>query len=297
MCRTWRVAAIVLLFQGSAALAGPNDFRLYQLGNPGPGARHVLEANGNFRIFANEVGAALTSINLMPPSTLGHLGFAVDADLSVINFRTHSFLLPTEVSSNGAILMPSIHVRKGLPFSFELGARAGWIQASNMMVATLELKWAVTEGFTNLPEIGIRTHGTRLLNSRDFELFTTGIDLGVGKRFPISGMATLTPYVGWNLVWVGAFSNIVDFRPERIYPQPNSEPTAQLVNSGVFGDVGVGANHHHRLYGGLRLVSGMLVVGAELSYSALGSFQDKDTGTNRSIPSLFVFNTNFGLEL
>jgi hypothetical protein len=288
----------LLLFQASAALAGPNDFRLYQLGNPTPGKlRYTAEANGNFRIFANELGAALTSVNLMPPSTLGHLGFAVNADLSVISFRTHSFLMPTEVPSNGAILSPSLHVRKGLPFSFELGARAGWIEQSSMVLGTVELKWAINEGFENWPDIGVRGHLTRLLNARDFELFATGVDLGVGKRFVIADTVAVTPYLGWNLVWVGAYSSAVDFNPERSYVDTISAPTAPLVDAGVFEDVAAGSNSHHRFYGGLRLASGILLVAAEVSYSSLGSFRDSGTGANRSIPSLFTFNTSFGLQL
>jgi hypothetical protein len=288
----------MFLFQASTSLASPNDLRIYQLGNPTEGrARYTPEANANFRVFAKELGAALTSFNLMPPSTLGHLGFAVNADLSVVNFRTNSFLLPTETSSSGSILLPSVHVRKGLPFSFEVGARAGWIERSNLVLATIEVKWAVNEGFAQLPDIGIRGYGTRLLNTRDFELFAIGLDLGVGKRFPIAGMVSLTPYAGWNPVWVGAFSNLVDFKPERTNQEAINTPTAQLLDSAVFEEVKAGANAHHRFYGGLRLGSGMLQVGAEVSYSSFGQFQDASTNTSRSVPALFSVNTSVGLEL
>ena len=110
------------------------------------------------------------------------------------------------------MLVPSIHVRKGLPFSVELGGRVGWIDRSSLFAATGEVKWAVNEGFTWLPDAGIRLHGTRLLGTRDFGVTAVGVDLGVGKQFPLGGMVTLTPYGGLDFVRVYAQSDRIDFR-------------------------------------------------------------------------------------
>src|SRR5205807_936694 len=98
---------------------------------------------------------------------------------------------------SNVILIPSVHIRKGLPFSFELGARVGWIEQSRMYVGMLELKWALNEGFTYLPDIAVGGRIAKLMNSRDFDLTTGGLDVSVGKQFAIAGMVTLTPYVGW----------------------------------------------------------------------------------------------------
>ncbi len=87
-------------------------------------------------------------------------------------------------------------MRKGFPFSFEVGARAAWIDRSSMAVGTLEAKCAINEGFLYLPDVAIRGYVTRLFNTRDFDLTTFGFDLGVGREFPIGGMITLTPYAG-----------------------------------------------------------------------------------------------------
>lgn len=292
-----RIAALGVLTASGLAVASPNDFRLYQLGNPTlGGAAYNPSANANFRIFARELGAALTSINLMPPSTLGHNGFSVSGELSVVNFKATQFLMPTESAFSGPMLMPSLHVRKGLPFSFELGVRAGWLEKSKMGVATVEGKWAINEGFTYLPDIGVRAHATRLFNTRDFDLTATGLDLGVGKRFAIAGMITLAPYIGWNLVWVGAFSNTIDFNPGRSYQDSVRTPTAQLQDTGVYDEVKLGSNSHNRFYGGLRFAAGVVQIGLELSYSALGQIHDEGTGADRSVPSLLVVSTMLGLD-
>jgi hypothetical protein len=298
-------APLFLALVAVTALADPNDFHLYKLGQPGcdptnPGDRVRCDksANAKFRVFAREFGAALSSVNLMPPESLGHAGFYFGAELSVVDLKSGTdFVMPTANDwSNGALLIPSVHVRKGLPFSFELGARTAWIEKSRMGAGTIEVKWSVNEGFAYLPDIGVRGYGVRLFNTRDFGLTTAGLDVGVGKQFAIGGMITLTPYVGWNLVWVSASSNNVDFKPERSKEDAEKTGAAQLTNTTVFDEVKLGANSHNRFYGGLRFIGGVVQIGAEVSYSSLGRFQDKDSGTEKAMPDVATFNTTLGLD-
>jgi hypothetical protein len=296
MKKPGRIIALALWLSVTAAHAGAYDFQLYRLGNPTPLAvNYDPSANANFRAFARELGAALTSITLMPPSTLGYDGFAIGTELSILNLKTSQFLFPTESGLSGPLLVPSLHLRKGLPFSFELGARAGWIQKSGMAVATIELKWAINEGFANWPDLGIRGHFTRLFNARDFDLYTGGVDVGLGKRFAIIGTMTITPYAGWNPVWVAAFSKTVDFNPGRSFEDSVSTPTSQLRDTAVYDDVRAGSNMHHRFYAGFQFVFGVLQVGAEASYSVLGQIRDEGKGTDRSLPSLLAFNATIGV--
>ncbi|MHB8878696.1 MAG: hypothetical protein ACYC8T_33775 [Myxococcaceae bacterium] len=289
------MATVAVLLTGSAALADPNDFSIYKLGNPAVSP----EANANFRIFARELGAALTSVNLSPPETLGHAAFAIHAELSVVQLRTTgtgAFNLPTQGPAPSTLLIPSAHIRKGLPFSFEIGARTGWIEKSRMGVGTIEVKWAMNEGFAFLPDLGVRGYGTRLFNSRDFDLTAAGLDLGLGKQFAIGGMVTLYPYVGWNLVWVSATSNNVDFNPGRSQESSIRTSTAQLQDTTVFEDVGLGANQHNRFYGGLRFIGGVVQIGAEISYSSLGKFRDVTTATDKTMPEVLTINSTLGLD-
>ncbi len=297
MRKLGRLVALALSMGGAAAWASPYDFRLLQLGNPTVGgANYSPSANANFRVFTRELGAALTSVNLMPPSTLGYNGFTINSELSILNLHANQFIFPTEGALSGPLLVPSLHVRKGLPYSFELGARAGWIQKSNLAVATIELKWAINEGFANFPDVGLRGHLTRLFNARDFNLYATGLDVGIGKRFAIAGMMTLTPYVGWDLVWVGAFSNTVDFDPGRSYADSVTSPRAQLQDTAVYESVQAQSNSHSRFYGGFRFMAGAFQLGGELSYASLGQIHDAGTGTDKSLPSLLAINTTIGLD-
>lgn len=325
MIRTFqRWLGVALLCAGATSLADPNDFRIFVLGNPNTNPA----ANANFEAFTKELGAALTSTNLLPPATLGHAGFSLTFEASTVYLGTApinndttsatfgqdvqaappsgKFYLPTErqpPTYNGAspLLLPSIHVRKGLPFSLELGARATWIDKSQMAAAMGEIRWAVNEGFAYLPDICVRGYGMRLFNTRDFDLGAVGLDLGVGKKFAIGGMITLTPYVGWNLVWLGAGSNTVDFNPGRTYAQSltnksgQPDANAQLRDdTGVFKEVSLADNSHNRVYGGVRFIGGVFQLMAEISYSALGQVS-YPTG-KVDLPAVIALNGAIGLD-
>lgn len=300
------LASLGCLLLAPAAVADPYDFRISDLGNPLLGGfNYQPAADANFRVFARQLGAALTSVNLAPPETLGHSGFAFSLETSIVFFGDQKVLLPTENKDfRGPMLIPSVHVRKGLPFSFELGARGAWIEKSRMGAGTIELKWAVNEGFTYLPDIAVRGNLTKLLNSRDFDITAGGLDLGVGKQFAIGGMVTITPYVGWNLVFVGASSGNVDFHPARTLAEsdrPSSNPQEQFRDIYVFENLQALDNSHNRFYGGFRFIGGVVMVGAEVSYSVIGKFRDKPvtrggSGLEVDVPSVFAINATLGLD-
>ncbi len=101
-----RLCAGWLLLVGAAASAAsdPNNLLVYQFGDP----RTVPGANTNFRIFARELGAAISSTTLTPPETLGHSGFATNVELSVLNMNVRhvtarrsvdGFVLPDRAAS------------------------------------------------------------------------------------------------------------------------------------------------------------------------------------------------------
>jgi hypothetical protein len=303
MRRLVRRSVLTALLLSGWAQASPNDFEIYQLGNPTSGAVGFSPvANGNFRAFVRELAAGFTSVTLTPPNTLGSDGFAYNAELSVVDFRPNSqFIMPTEVKPySGPTLMPSLHVRKGLPWSLEVGFRLAYLDRSSVGVATGEVRCSLTEGYTALPTVTVRAFVTRPFNIPDLSLLAGGLDVTVGKRFAIGGMITLTPYVGWTPTFAAASSDTVDFNRSQTAAQAQSGPAAPFTNSAVYDQVTVGSNIFNRFYGGLLFQGGVFQLGAEASYAAVGSFSETPTGTttavSRSLPGVFAFNTTIGIN-
>jgi hypothetical protein len=295
----WLVLATAL--SGAAAHADDNDLSIARFGVQRRGSTAVIsdtqlaEASADFRAFARTFGAVMTSANLMPPRTTGHSGYAFNAELSVVSLPS-DVALPTQREQPGSVLLPSLHVRKGLPFSLELGGRVGWIEKSGMVTATGELKWAVNEGFTYLPDVGLRLHVTKLFGAHNLDLTTTGLDIGVGKQFPLGGMVTLTPYGGLDLNFVSAASRTLDFEPDRtVADTKGNDSRDALINAASYARVAAGDNLTPRFYAGARFIGGALQLGAEFSITSLGSFDQAGAGT-RDLPSVVAFNTTLGLD-
>jgi hypothetical protein len=301
-----RWMTLAMLVGGSAAYADRNDFELTKLGNPNPaGARFDPKADGNFRAFSRTFAAALTTTNLMPPETLGHAGFSLNMELAVVGLpRADQVLLPTHEPQTDTLLVPSVHVRKGLPFSLELGGRVSWVDRSKMFATTGELKWAINEGFIWLPDIGLRAHVTRLLGQQqDFGLTAAGLDLGVGKQFPLGGMVTLTPYGGLDLVGVSASTKTLDFRQNRLVGDAldPENPYAGLDDTAVYREVRLMQNINTRFYGGVRFIGGALQLGAEVSLTSLGRFEEAHPVNGGQVmefrlPAVLAFSTTIGLD-
>ncbi len=288
-----RWSLVGLVCASMPALADEYDFDISTFGNPNPaGLTYAPGANNKFRAFIRQMGAAITSTSLMPAETLGASGFMIGAELSVLTFGNAA--LPTTRAYTPPLLLPSLHLRKGLPFSFELGARTGWIQKSRMWLMTGELRWALSEGFVYVPDVSVRAHVSKLMNSRNFDLVAGGIDVSIGKQFALAGMITLTPYAGWNIVFSGAGTSTVDFRASRGLAAAEVT-TDQFTDIYVFEQVRPFENSHHRFYGGFRFIGGILQVGAEISYALLGQFKDA-AGTTTDVAGVLAINSTIGLD-
>ena len=294
-----RWMALAVLVGGPAAYADRNDIELTKLGNPDVGEVYAYSTpNTDFRAFARTLGAVMTATNLTPPETLGHAGFFVGMELGVVGLPS-DVKLPMVRPQEGSVLVPSVHVRKGLPFSIDVGARVGWLDRSSMFAATGEVKWAVNEGFIPwLPDIGLRAHVTHLLNTRDLHLTAGGLDVGVGKQFPLGGMITLTPYGGIDFVGVAAESELVGFQQT---PPPPGTPGDPRIPSNLavaaYKPVNGWENINTRFYAGGRFIGGALHLGAEVSLSSQGTIPLNEKGTeSRALPAVLAFSTTLGLD-
>ncbi|QDE70693.1 MULTISPECIES: hypothetical protein [Myxococcus] len=292
-----RWVALAAWASGASVVAAPNDLQIARFGNP-TGDNPVASADADFQAFARIMGAAITSVNLMPPETTGHSAWAINAELSVVSLPG-SVNIPTQNEQPSTVLIPSFHARKGLPFSLELGGRVGWVEKSSQVVATGELKWAANEGFTYLPDFGVRGHVTKLFGARDLGLTVMGLDFGVGKQFPLGGMVTLTPYGGLDLGFVGATSSRIDFNPDRSFDDTTGDDSrVALTDTAAYRKVSFGSNINQRIYGGVRFIGGVLQLGAELSLTRTGSVSYEENGStvDRGLPAVFAFNTTLGLD-
>lgn len=204
-----------------------------------------------FRDLTKEYGIALSHKVLAPAETLGANGFQIGFSYSVTPNQADKDLWKrgTEGENSPSTLMTTeINVRKGLPFSFELGVDAGWLAMSEMFYFGGGLKWALNEAVSAFPiDFSVRGTVRRVFGSADLDLTLAGLDVLISHNFGIGGLFQLAPYAGYSPSFIFVSSNLIDGTPGVL------AQGSDLENNFVFDDEDFVI---HRFVGGFRFIFG-----------------------------------------
>lgn len=200
--------------------------------------------------LVNELGAALAPALAAPAMTLGTSGIYVGYELSVTNLQASGehWRRGTEGSAvsnvnsdtstrrdngDGAGVVSRIHVRKGLPFGFELGTQVSHLHSSGIWAIGADLRWALFEGFHSglgwLPDLALRGSVNTLAGQSQMSLTVVGIDAVVSKRFTLGGQVRLSPYVGAQGMLIFGDSGVIDLTPSRSAQSECPRPQTRYV--------------------------------------------------------------------
>lgn len=211
--RGWRLAgpvlAVAMAMTSTPALATGYDISLAGLIDP-KSAIDPTDTN-SFQLIATDLGLTLQPRFSGPASTVGSLGFDmgynhVSTNLTGASLTAWSKAVPVTLNS---LDVSQIHVRKGLPFSFELGCAVSHIHDSRLWGVAFEIKTAFVEGYKYVPDIGTRLHISTVIGSRDLAMLSLGGDALISKPFGLLGVLQFTPYAGYSLTYVYATSHVV----------------------------------------------------------------------------------------
>ena len=124
----------------------------------------------------------------------------------------------TNAQPDSLLQVYSLKARKGFPFGFELTGDVGYIANTVMWVAGADIRWAILEGFRTgvlgyLPDISVGSGVRSLTGTSEFDLTTVGIDAQVSKPIPLADSSVLSPYVGYQRVYVFGDSQTVSLAP------------------------------------------------------------------------------------
>lgn len=147
-----------------------------------------------FKAFSEDMGSALSYKPITPPAPLGKTGF--DIGLEVTSTKMRNLDIATN-SSMTNLVVPKLHIYKGLPLNFDVGAFYSSVPTTNIKFYGGELRYAILEGSVALPSVGIRGALTKLTGVSQLALTTKSVDVSVSK-----GFAIFTPYAGIGRVWV-----------------------------------------------------------------------------------------------
>lgn len=329
------IAVAVLALRAATAHAEPLDVDLSRLGAPDPAVWANLRTGGTdatptaeeqqyargakqrFAVLSSEVALALTSPLLSPGSTTGYAGFdfAIEGAYTPVHSgprgatppagttypRTYATTpWPTRYEQPASLTTTGLHVRKALPFSFELGGRLIYLTKSSYLAAQGEAKWALNEGSDRLPDFGVRVAHTRLFGQRDWSLGATDLDFTVSKRWGVNGVTSFTPYLAARFTFVAASTEKIDFGGDLLDPAGADDPRQEYRASASFPRLRAGL---YRTTLGVRMIASVVSLATEVTYFGGKSYSGEDGAVlaagdygDFTVPSSFSAAAKLGWE-
>ena len=197
--------------------------------------------------FANvisELGFALSPNAFHPARTTGFGGFILSIEASYTKINNDAFSTavngtkvqywhvgtrgPTNPttgafstvndSPDSILQVYALKARKGLPLGFEITGALGYLANTSLWMLGADIRWAPFEGFRTgaggiLPDISVGGGVRTVMGTDKFSLTTVGIDAELSKPIPIASTVSLTPYVGFQRLWVFGDSAVIDSTP------------------------------------------------------------------------------------
>ncbi|HDN25691.1 MAG TPA: hypothetical protein ENG03_01075 [Thioploca sp.] len=186
---------VMIVLLSVARFASANDIGFY--------TKDVLQPE--FDDFVKEFGSALLFNPMAPAETLGITGFDVSVEIvatDISDDQAYWTKLVSDGNPYSYLPVPRLHVQKGLPFGFDVGAMYVAVPDTNIKLWGLEAKYAILEGSMLTPALSVRASYSQLQGVNDISLDTKSLDVLVSK-----GFLMFTPYVGASLTAVNGSEN------------------------------------------------------------------------------------------
>ncbi len=151
-----------------------------------------------FRLFSEDLGAALSYKAVAPAEPLGITGFDVGVEITATSLKNdQTFDKASAEGGLSTLPLAKLHAHKGLPFGIDVGAFYASVPSTNISLIGAELRYALIEGGIAIPAVAVRGTYSRLNGVDQLDLDTKGLELSISK-----GFAMLTPYAGVGQIWV-----------------------------------------------------------------------------------------------
>ncbi|HET9955582.1 MAG TPA: hypothetical protein VFQ61_13805 [Polyangiaceae bacterium] len=270
-----------------------------------PGAAgYCTPNNASFKKLVNQLGFAMAPNAFYAARTTGYGGFevAIEASYTKISSDAEYWRLGTQGKSDpntrraatengsvpGLLSLYSIKLRKGFGFGLELGGQVGFMPGSSLLSGGADVRFAILEGFRRgtlamFPDVSVGAGVRTITGSSDLQLTVAGLDGRLSKPLPLQDTLVLTPWLGYQHLWIFGDSGLVDLTPGTnalqscgyagnntpINPDPSKsaldgQPVCTATGPNARGDFNNNAVFQHA-----RLERHRLMIGAHLRYEML----------------------------
>ena len=166
----------------------------------------------SFKTLSEDFGSALSYKPVTPAEPLGILGFDVGIVVTSTDVSRSTAFLNTVTNSTDSIktlIVPKLHVAKGLPMNFDIAAFISKVPTTNISLVGGEIRYSPLSGGGAMPAVAVRGALTKLTGVDQLDLNTKSLDVSISK-----GFLMFTPYAGVGQVWVTSTPNGVPLQEE-----------------------------------------------------------------------------------
>jgi hypothetical protein len=190
--------------------------------------------NAAFKKMISQMGFAFAPTAMHSARTTGYGGFhlSLEADYTSISSDadywkkgTQGAIDPTNNQSStlndsvqGLLQLYSLKFRKSFGFGLEITGLVGFMPKTSIISGGADVRLSLLEGFRTgvggiLPDIAVGGGVRTITGTPQFQLTVAGLDAQVSKPLPIQDSQVLTPYVGYQYLWIWGDSGLIDLTP------------------------------------------------------------------------------------
>jgi hypothetical protein len=190
--------------------------------------------NVSFKKLMSQYAFAFAPTAMHSARTTGYGGFhlSLEADYTSISSDSSYWKLGTQGSvdpSNNAsstfnsspqslLQLYSLKFRKSFGFGLEVTGVVGFMPKTSLISGGADVRMSLLEGFRTgvggiLPDVAIGGGVRTISGTPQFQMTIAGLDAQISKPLPIQDSQVLTPYVGYQYLWIFADSGLIDLTP------------------------------------------------------------------------------------
>ncbi len=114
----------------------------------------------------------------------------------------------------------SLKVRKSFGFGLEIMGAVGFMAQSNILMGGSDVRLSLLEGFRApdwpgyVPDVAVGGGVRTITGTAAFQLTVASLDTQISKPISISNSSIITPWLGYQYVWIFGDSGLVDLTPQ-----------------------------------------------------------------------------------
>ncbi len=187
-----------------------------------------------FKLLMNQWGFAFAPSAMHSARTTGFGGFHLSLEgayTKISNDETYWKLGtqgPVDPSSkqssivnkspDSVLQLYSVKLRKSFGFGLEFTGAVGFMPNTSIIGGGADVRLSLLEGFRLgvggiLPDVAVGGGVRTITGTSQFQLTTGALDVQISKPLPIADSSIITPWVGYQRLWIFADSGLIDLTP------------------------------------------------------------------------------------